>query len=60
MLSLSLMVIMQNVPFPPAPNNIPPPPVGDVPIDSNIGILIAVGLSIAFWVLRKKVLSLKS
>lgn len=55
MLSLALTVMMQDLP-PPAPKNIPPPPVGDVPIDGYLGILLTVAVIIAFFVLRKRIL----
>lgn len=55
MLSLIITVITQDLP-PPAPTSFPPPPVGDVPIDGSIGILLVVAMIIAFFVLRKRIL----
>jgi len=54
MLSLALVVMLQDLPAPPAPKMGPPPPVGDVPIDSSIGVLIVAAVVIAFWVFRTR------
>lgn len=53
-LSLSLLVLVQaKTPPPPVPKMGPSPPVGDVPIDGNLWILVVVALFMGVLVLYR-------